>query len=78
MVNPGTIMKLMSAKNQFVNTHPKFASFFKTVVQKGIQEGSVIEITVTGPDGTPVTGNMRVQASDLQLFEELKNLAGNQ
>lgn len=78
MINPGAIMKLMSAKNQFANAHPKFASFINTVIRQGIQEGSVIEITVTGPEGTPVTGNMKVQASDLQLLEELKNLAGNQ
>ncbi len=67
-------MKLMSAKNQFESTHPKFVAFFKTVIAQKISEGDVIEITVTRPDGTTVTGNMKVQQSDLDLFNELKNL----
>jgi hypothetical protein len=75
MVNPATIMKLMGLKNKFTQAHPKFAAFFQTVISQGIEEGTVIEITVTKPDGTPVTGNMRVQQSDLELIQELQNLS---
>jgi hypothetical protein len=71
-------MKLMGAKNQFEQTHPKFAAFFGTMLRQGVEEGSVIEITVTSPDGVPVTGNMRVQQSDLELIRQLKELAGNE
>lgn len=74
MVNPASIMKLMSAKNKFSQTHPKFAAFFQTVIAQGIEEGTVVEITVTRPDGTSLTGNMKVQQSDLELMQELKNL----
>lgn len=28
-MNPGSIMKIMNAKNKFAATHPKFVSFFK-------------------------------------------------
>lgn len=76
MVNPAAIMKLMGARNKFAQTHPKFAAFFKTVFAQGINEGDVIEITVTKADGTPVTANMKVQKSDLDLLEELKGLGG--
>lgn len=74
MINPGAIMKLMSAKKQFESNHPKFAAFFGTVVQQGIPVDSVIEITVTRPDGTPITANMKVQQSDLDLIASLKDL----
>lgn len=74
MVNPAAIMKLMGAKNKFESAHPKFASFFKTVVAQGINEGDIIEVTVTKADGTPITANMRVQQSDLELMEDLKSL----
>ncbi|MEE1100414.1 MAG: hypothetical protein U0K86_02915 [Agathobacter sp.] len=77
MINPATIMKVMAAKNKFVGNHPKFAAFFKTIVSQGIEEGSVIEITVTKPDGTPVTANMKVLQSDLELVEEISKLANN-
>ena len=77
MVNPASLMKLMGAKNKFVSAHPKFAAFFSAVLKQQIGEGTVIEITVTKPDGTSLTGNMRVQQSDLEIVEELKNLSGN-
>jgi hypothetical protein len=75
MVNPASIMKLMGLKNKFTQVHPKFAAFFQTVISQGIEEGTVIEITVTKPDGAPVTGNMRVQQSDLELIQELRDLS---
>jgi hypothetical protein len=74
MMNMGNVMKLMNLRNQFVQTHPKFAAFFQNVLAQGIEEGSVIEITVTRPDGAATTGNMRVQASDLKMLQELRNL----
>ena len=77
MVNPAAIMKLMGAKNKFEQAHPKFAAFFKTVLAQGINEGDVIEITVTKSNGTPITANMKVQQSDLELIEELKSLSKN-
>jgi hypothetical protein len=51
-------------------------AFFQNVLAQGVEEGSVIEITVTRPDGTATTGNMRVQPSDLEVLQELKNLRG--
>lgn len=75
MVNPASVMKLMGAKNKFEKAHPKFAAFFRTVLAQGVNEGDVIEITVTKADGTPITANMRVQQSDLELLNELKNLS---
>ncbi len=75
MINPGAVMKLMNLKNQFTQRHPKFAAFFQTIVSQGVEEGSIIEITVTRPDKTPVTGNMRVEQADLELIRELQSLS---
>ncbi len=76
MINPGMLMKLMSAKNTFVSNHPKFAAFVKQVVLGGgLTEGTVLEVTLTRPGEEPISANLKVQQSDLELFEELKNLA---
>ena len=77
MMNPAMLMKLMSAKNKFVQNHPKFEAFVKAVFLNGsgIPEGTVIEITVTKPGEAPISTNLRVQQSDLELVEELRNLA---
>ncbi|MGN0164720.1 MAG: hypothetical protein ACI39R_00915 [Lachnospiraceae bacterium] len=74
MVNPAAIMKLMNAKKQFTATHPKFEAFFNRVIAGGIQEGTIIEVTVTKPGEAPMTSNIKVQKSDLELFESLKEL----
>lgn len=73
-MNPASIMKLMAAKNQFSSNHPKFEAFLQAVFSRRMEEGTVIEITVTRPGESPVTSNIKVQQSDLELLEELKGL----
>ena len=74
-MNPAAIMKLMSAKNRFRDNHPKFVAFLSAVYAKAIEEGTVIEITVTKPGQDPMTANIKVQQSDLELMQELRELA---
>ena len=73
----GALMKLMGAAKTFQAAHPKFAQFAKTMVSQGIAQGDVIEVTVTKADGRPITANMRVQASDLELLQSLRSLKPN-
>lgn len=73
-MNPASLMKLMQAKNKFTANHPKFVAFLSHVFVGGIEEGTVIEITVQKPGGEPVTSNLKVQQSDLELFESLKGI----
>ena len=75
MINPGTMMKMMAAKNKFTDNHPRFVAFLSMIFSRGITEGTIIEITVTRPGEQPMTSNLKVQQSDLDLMEELKNLA---
>lgn len=65
----------MNAKNKFVQNHPKFTAFLSAVYSRGIEAGTVIEITVTRPGEGPVTSNIRVQESDLELLRSLQDLA---
>lgn len=78
MMNPAAIMKLMAAKNQFTQNHPKFVAFLKAAFSKEIQEGTVIEITFTRPGEEPLTTNMKIQQSDLDLMREITEIAKNQ
>lgn len=75
MVNPASIVKLMSAKNKFTANHPKFVNFLTYNFKRGIPEDTVIEITVTRPGEEPISGNLVVLQSDLELLNELKDLA---
>ncbi len=76
MINPGSIMKFMNAKNKFEENHPKFAAFLQAVFSTPVTEGTIIEITVTRPGEDALTTNMMVKQSDLDLLQELKELAG--
>ena len=73
-MNPATIMKLMSAKSKFEGNHPKFISFIKSVFSRPIEEGTIMEITVSRPGQEPITSNIKIQQSDLELLTELKEL----
>ena len=74
MMNPADLMKIMAAKNQFTNNHPKFVAFLNAVFSRGIEAGTVIELTVTRPGEAPMTTNIKVQQSDLDLMNSLKDL----
>lgn len=50
-------------------------SFINYCLNGGIQEGTVIEITVTKPGEQPVTSNMKVMQSDIDIVNELKTLS---
>lgn len=73
-MNPMTVIKLMNAKKQFTDNHPKFEAFINAVFSRKLEEGTVIELSVTRPGENPVTTNIKVQQSDLELLEELKGL----
>ena len=74
-MNPSAIMKIMSAKNKFAENHPKFTAFLSAVYSRGIEAGTIIEITVSRPGEEPITSNIRVQQSDLDLLQSLRDLA---
>lgn len=74
-MNPMTMMKLMSAKATFEKNHPKFVAFLNNAMTRSMEEGTVIELTMTRPGEAPVTTNLKVQKSDLELVESLRDLA---
>ena len=74
MINPAKLFKIKSLWERFVENHPKFPQFMNAVQSNGINEGSVIEITVTTPDGKNISTNVRITASDKDMFAELAEL----
>lgn len=74
--NPAAIFKAKKSWDTFCRNHPRFPAFLQAVQSAGIQEGTVIEVTVTTPEGKNMTTNVRITASDLQTFEDLKGING--
>lgn len=76
MVNPAAMMKMMQAKNKFTENHPKFVQFLSAAFSGGIEEDTIIEISVEKPGQNKMTTNLKVKQSDLELLRELQTLAG--
>lgn len=75
MMNPASIFKIKAAWDKFSNNHPRLMPFFGAVNRKGITEGTIIEVSVTTPDGETIATNVKISQEDLDLFEEIKQLA---
>ncbi|MFQ9151734.1 MAG: hypothetical protein ACLR6B_09685 [Blautia sp.] len=50
---------------------PEILSVYPGSQKKGSDGGSILEITVTPPDGEPISTNLKVQSSDLELLQKL-------
>ena len=76
MINPGMIMKMKGFKDRFVENHPKFPLFLNAVYNRALLEGSIIEISVTAPDGTKLDTNLKLQPSDIEMLREMQEMTG--
>lgn len=74
MPNPADIMKLVSMKNMFTSSHPKFVNFISDVARQGISEGDIIEISIIKADGTKTTANLKVNSDDVSMVNDIKNM----
>ncbi len=68
-------MKIMEAFNTFRSNHPKVVDFANYVFGSRLEEGTIIEISVKKPgEEEPITTNMKLKQSDIDLFDELKGM----
>lgn len=70
----GMIQKVKEGAQQFVGNHPKLPLFLKAVSADALQEGTIIEMKITTPDGKNYCTNVKLQQDDMELFEALKNM----
>lgn len=71
MINPAKILKMKSAWNTFKGNHPKFQPFIKAIGKNAIEEGTVVEITVTTKEGRTFHTNLKINQSDKELFQDM-------
>ncbi|MBE6875643.1 MAG: hypothetical protein E7496_02800 [Ruminococcus sp.] len=72
-MNPMALMHIKPMLEKFQERHPKFIQFFGYAGQN-VTEGSLIEISVTSPDGRKAITNIRLSEEDLELADKLKEL----
>lgn len=74
MINPATLMKVQQAKETFVRNHPKFPMFLQAVGKDAVKTDTVIEISVTTPEGKNLKTNIKLKESDVDFIQELLKL----
>lgn len=73
-MNPMAMIKMKQALSTFSNNHPKVVQFMKSVLARGVEEGTIIELSIQRPGEEKIITNLKVQKSDIELFESLKNM----
>ena len=71
------LQKAKTALERFRANHPKFpASFDKSreTLALAMQDGTIVEITVTTPDGRRYESNLKLKQEDLDLLEMFRHL----
>ena len=73
-VNPLKLTKLKKMGERFNEEHPKVLPYLRAVSSGYMEEGSLLELNVTAPDGRNLKCNIRLTAEDVELMKEIADL----
>ena len=71
--NPMDMMKLGEQFRIFQSDHPRVVAFLQSA-RGDVRESTVIEMSITTPEGTKKTTNMRINANDVETLQTLMNV----
>lgn len=74
MFNPTIIFELQNKWRRFTENHPKFPKFMQAVVGTKLSEGTIIDIKFTTADGQEICSNVKLNAEDIEMLEEIGEL----
>ncbi len=75
-MNAMDFLKIRQGLSELSVNHPKLFPFMRAVQAAGLEEGSIVEMKVTTPEGKELETNLRLTASDLELISLLRELGG--
>lgn len=73
-MNPMALLKIKEMLGDFNSRHPKLGMFVRDAGQR-VDTGSVLELSVTSPDGEKIRTNFRVMPEDKELLYALGSLS---
>ena len=69
-MNLGNLMQLKNSWATFTQNHPKFPKFLQAA-STAVKEDTLIENKTTPAEGKVIETNLKVKASDIELFKNL-------
>lgn len=74
-LNPVKILKVKNLWERFKTAHPRLLPYFRELRDSGyVEEGSIIDITVTDAGGRSLRCNVRMNEDDLELIRTIADL----
>lgn len=73
-MNPMNLLQMRPLLDSFKANHPKFLKFVSAVSGIGLKEGTVVEITVTSPEGKSYNSNLKLTSEDIELIQKLRQM----
>ena len=73
--NPMALMKIRKMWERCNAAHPRVLPYVRALGDGYLQEGSVIEVNVTAPDGRSLKCNLKLTGEDLELMNEISEIA---
>ena len=77
-MNFNQMLKFQQMKNslkRFDRDHPKFLN--AVTREQALREGAVIELSVTSPEGKNYCSNIKLNAEDIELINQLRTMNPN-
>jgi hypothetical protein len=74
MFNPVNLLKMKGLWERFSKNHPKLLPWAQAVYPSSIGPGTVIECTVTSPDGKKTATNLKLSEDDMEIIGEVKEV----
>ena len=72
-MNPMMFMQLQQRIQTFQQDHPKFVPFIMAIKDNALQEGTVLGVTVTTPDGRNIESNIKLTANDIETIKMMSD-----
>ncbi|MBP3824506.1 MAG: hypothetical protein ILA11_02050 [Butyrivibrio sp.] len=66
-------MQLQQRIQTFQQDHPKFVPFLMAIKDNALQEGTVLGVTVTTPDGRKIESNIKLTAGDIETIKMMSD-----
>ncbi len=67
-MNPMLLMQIQQKLQAFMQDHPKFLPFLTAVKDNALEEGTIIAMKVTTPDGKILESNIKLTANDIETI----------
>ncbi len=71
-MNPALLLQMRERLQIFEKQHPKVPAFMREVGNRAFQEGAVLELKVTDPEGKTYVTNIRVTEDDVKTLNMVK------